>query len=192
MEKWLCAFVFSAIIAKSIFGFHGNKMRNMIKTQSKDITRQTNMMCSPTHEELNDNNSDKYNNVSTNKMHIERSANGNISIGLGVLTKESIGLTGNMPRVPSGFNIPGMDNRYNNKTNPPPESKFSHEHMAMTYEKWLLLNELNSDKLGINTKLDRIKKNDHIFPESMEPDLTAGGLMSDWNEDFQKEKDSES
>ena len=228
----MCAVVFSALVVKSVIGFHGGRWRWMTEqhrgksrepgtpasrvvprrrrcnsessvcsngssshTRSGIRRRNTENMYCAHHEELHDDynkNNNNNENDPSEDTNSESSSNDDIPRGLGALTKESIKMASDVLNLPNGFNVPGMDMRYVSGECPPPESNVTESHMAMTYEKWLLLNKLNSDDLGINTKIDEIKKNDHIFPESMAPDLTAGGLMSDWNEEFQKEKESES
>ena len=225
----MCAVVFSALVVKSVIGFHGGRrwITNQHSSKGREpgtpasrvvprrrrcssessvcsngssshtksgIRRRNteNMYCAH-HEELHDDyNNNNNENESSEDANSESSSIDDIPRGLRALTKESIKMASGVLNLPNGFNVPGMDMRYVSEECPPPESNVTESHMAMTYEKWLLLNKLNSDDLGINTKIDEIKKNDHIFPESMSPDLTAGGLMSDWNDEFQKEKESES
>ena len=77
----------------------------------------------------------------------------------------------------------GFDMRYGNDTsnNPPPESIVTIEHLARSQKKHALLATLEDPYVSLRRKTILVEEEDILSINKLLPDISAGGLMDDWD-----------
>ena len=80
----------------------------------------------------------------------------------------------------------GYDERYYYRIYDEPDANKSLENIRQTYTKLKLLKLLENPEIGVPVKIEAIHEHNFIYKKSpLSPDITAGGLMVEWNFDLE-------
>uniref|UniRef100_A0A6C0HAG4 Uncharacterized protein n=1 Tax=viral metagenome TaxID=1070528 RepID=A0A6C0HAG4_9ZZZZ len=79
----------------------------------------------------------------------------------------------------------GFDERYHYKIYEEPDANTELMHIRETYTKLKLLQLLENPEIGVPVKIEAIKEHNFIYKKSpFSTDISAGGLMDEWNFDL--------